>query len=95
MLYHDDNPPGEPQVVPGVIGVIYSDLEEVVSRLQTANAGDDTTLEGTKFSWKNESGDVVDVTCPHGEHSLPFYSLLAIRLLRLNVGVRSRRVFLH
>ncbi|CAM9301452.1 unnamed protein product [Ectocarpus fasciculatus] len=73
-------PEGEPQVVPGTIGLVYggSDLAEVIARL-TENAvsnGNENNgknaLEGTKFAWreeKEEGGDQtghVDVTCPYG-----------------------------
>ncbi|CAM9591845.1 unnamed protein product [Ectocarpus sp. 4 AP-2014] len=73
-------PEGEPQVVPGTIGLVYggSDLVEVIARL-TENAvtnGNENdrknALEGTKFAWreeKQEGGEetgYVDVTCPYG-----------------------------
>ncbi|CBJ27429.1 conserved unknown protein [Ectocarpus siliculosus] len=73
-------PEGEPQVVPGTIGLVYgsSDLAEVIARL-TENAitnGNENNrknaLEGTKFAWreeKEEGGEetgYVDVTCPYG-----------------------------
>eukprot|EP00904_Undaria_pinnatifida_P007651 jgi/Undpi1/4015/HiC_scaffold_16.g07383.m1 len=54
---------GEPQVVPGTIGLVYSDLAEVVSRLGEANRD---ALEGTAFAWREESDGVVNVSCPYG-----------------------------
>lgn len=82
---HPTNPKqkntGEPQVVPGTIGLVYrgSDLAEVIARL-TENAvsnGNENNgknaLEGTKFAWREEKGEGgdqtghVDVTCPYGE----------------------------
>lgn len=72
---------GEPQVVPGTIGLVYdsTDLTEVVSRLRSAagkvsgGGGDsDYPLEGTKFALR-ERGDeeaeeegYVEVVCPYG-----------------------------
>eukprot|EP00904_Undaria_pinnatifida_P007652 jgi/Undpi1/4016/HiC_scaffold_16.g07384.m1 len=53
----------EPQVVPGTIGLVYSDLAEVVSRLSEANRD---ALEGTAFAWREESDGVVNVSCPYG-----------------------------
>lgn len=51
-------------MVPGTIGLIYSDLTEVVSRLGEANRD---ALEGTAFAWREESDDAVRVSCPYGE----------------------------
>lgn len=51
-------------MVPGTIGLVYSDLTEVVSRLGEANRD---ALEGTEFAWNKESDDVVHVSCPYGE----------------------------
>eukprot|EP00752_Nemacystus_decipiens_P014340 g12758.t1 len=74
-------PEGEPQVVPGTIGLVYDppDLAEVVSRLRSAagkagvGGGDsDFPLEGTKFALREpgdgEAGgeDSVEVVCPYG-----------------------------
>lgn len=72
---------GEPQVVPGTIGLVYDpqELAEVVSRLKSATVkvnaggdGGDHALEGTKFAWREtgdgdeEEGDIVEVVCPYG-----------------------------
>lgn len=51
-------------MVPGTIGLVYSDLTEVVSRLGEANRD---ALEGTAFAWREESDDVIHVSCPYGE----------------------------
>lgn len=61
---------GKPQVIPGIIGLVYSDLTGVISRLRKANRN---ALEGTAFAWKKESDDLVHVLCPYGEegHSWP------------------------
>lgn len=55
---------GEPQVVPGTIGVVFSDLAAVLSRLGKANNGG--ALEGTEFGWRKNGDGIVDVTCPYG-----------------------------
>lgn len=57
-------------MVPGEIGVVYSDLKDILSRLEAANAEDNTALEGTKFSWTEEADGILHVTCPYGELSL-------------------------
>lgn len=72
---------GEPQVVPGTIGLVYDsrDLAAVLSRLTRASnsvderGGDRAMLEGTEFRWREAEGGeekeekFVDVTCPYGE----------------------------
>lgn len=81
MLCSAGSTTGEPQVVPGTIGLVYDspDLAEVVSRLKSATGkasgnGDDShhALEGTKFAWRETGGgdeeekDTVEVVCPYG-----------------------------
>ena len=55
---------GEPQVVPGTIGLVYPDLTEVVSRLKGERFD---ALDGTKFTWQKRSDGALEVTCPYGE----------------------------
>lgn len=55
---------GDPQVVPGTIGLVYTDLAEITSRLKGQNRD---ALEGTKFAWKVGDGGMVHVTCPYGK----------------------------
>ncbi|CAM9209747.1 unnamed protein product [Choristocarpus tenellus] len=66
-------PHGEPQVVPGTIGLIYPDVEEIFPRLRQA-AGNDA-LEGTKFAWVERTSKTAEVTGPFGNklrlHSQP------------------------
>lgn len=58
------NSTGDPQVIPGKIGLVYTELAEVISRLKGANRH---ALEGTEFDWKVEDGGIIDVTCPYGK----------------------------
>lgn len=55
---------GDPEVVPGIIGLVYPDLAEPLSRLKQTGLD---ALDGTKFAWKVGSDGTVDVTCPYGE----------------------------
>lgn len=66
---------GEPQVVPGTIGLVYDsgDLVEVLTRLKSATSGDVDRFDGTEFGWREAKGGeekantLVEVTCPYGE----------------------------
>ncbi|CAM9372188.1 unnamed protein product [Pylaiella littoralis] len=68
-------PVGEPQVVPGTIGLVYDsgDLVEVLTRLKSATSGDVDRFDGTEFGWREAKGGeekantLVEVTCPYGE----------------------------
>ncbi|MBI2088229.1 MAG: hypothetical protein HYT78_05715 [Deltaproteobacteria bacterium] len=54
-------PTGEPQVVPGHIGVVLPDLEPLEVRLKAIS----DRLKDTRFAWTPEK-DYVAVTCPWG-----------------------------
>jgi hypothetical protein len=54
-------PTGEPQRIPGTIGVVVPDLAALCSRLQTVAP----RLDGTQFRFTDRS-DFVEVTCPWG-----------------------------
>ena len=62
-------------MVPGTIGLVYSDLAEVVSRLSEANRD---ALEGTAFAWREDSDDVVHVSCPYGEEGCSMASRVPV-----------------
>ena len=50
------------QVIPGCIGLVVPDLDELQSRLK----GVQSQLTGTRFAWSVEADGVVAVTCPWG-----------------------------
>ena len=54
-------PTGEPQRVPGTIGLVVPDLAALTARLQTVAP----RLDGTQFRFTDRS-DFVEVTCPWG-----------------------------
>jgi hypothetical protein len=54
-------PTGEPQIVPGHIGVVLPDLEPLEARLKAIGE----RLKDTRFSWTREK-DYVLVSCPWG-----------------------------
>lgn len=56
--------PGGPEAVPGSIGLVYSDLTDLVARLER---GGHDALEETAFAWKEDSDGTINVTCPYGE----------------------------
>ena len=56
-------PIGNPQVVRGRTGLVLPDLDALVQRLDAVRE----RLRDTRFDYKRD-GDVVDVTCPWGNH---------------------------